>query len=301
MADVSHDAHTTHLAAWRDVRKEWERGMVTAWDFGDLPEQIEVTKVSGVPVFLYPALVCEGDGVALRLLDRKEDALKESYAGIRKLAQCTLAKEVHEIKKQSKEVDTFKSILTLYCTPDHMKGEVVSASLARMFEGELVYPLKQSDFEAMLQIARTRVPNLVGSILGWIKSALELRRALIALKRPYPGMREDLDTLLPVNFPSSTPFETLSHLPRYLKGMMLRSERADNDPKRDQERAQQLAPFVGLVKKIGPPLPPGFRWMIEEFKISLFAQELGTQYPISAARLEKILRASEPVAAKKNS
>jgi ATP-dependent helicase HrpA len=103
-----------------------------------------------------------------------------------------------------------------------------------------------------------------------------------------------------VNFPSSTPYGTLSHLARYLKGMMLRSERADNDPKRDQERAQQLAPFAELVKKKGPSLPAGFRWMIEEFKISLFAQELGTQYPISAARLEKILRASEPVAAKKN-
>lgn len=274
--------------------------MITAWNFGDLPDQVEVTKVSGVPVFLYPALVCEGEGVSLRLLDSKEDALTASFTGIRKLAQHALAKEIHEIKKQSKEVDTFKNLITLYCTPDHMKEEVVNASLARMFEGELRYPLKQSDFEAMLQIARTRMPNLAGSILRWIKSALELRRELIALKRPYPGMRDDLDALLPLNFPSSTPYETLSHLARYLKGMMLRSERADNDPKRDQERAGQLAPFVELVKKNDSSLPAGFRWMVEEFKISLFAQELGTQYPISAARLEKILRASEPVAGKKN-
>ena len=300
MADVSLDAKTTHLAAWRDVRKEWERELIPGWDFGDLPEQVEVTKVSGVPVFLYPALVCQDDGVSLRLLDSKEEAITESFVGIRKLAQHVLAKEVHEIKKQSKEVDTFKGLITLYCTSDHMKEELVRASLARMFEGELVYPLKQSDFEEMLRVARTRMPNLAGSILGWIKGSLELRRALISLKRPYPGMREDLDTLLSVNFPSSTPYEVLSHLPRYLKGMMLRSERADNDPKRDQERAQQLVPFVELVKKKAPSLPAGFRWMIEEFKISLFAQELGTQYPVSAARLEKILRASEPVAAKKN-
>jgi ATP-dependent helicase HrpA len=302
LAEVaSHDTKTTDLAAWSDVRKRWEREVVLAWDFGDLPEQIEVAKVSGVPVFLYPALVCEGDGLSLRLLDTKEEAVRESFVGIRKLAQHALAKEVHEIKKQSKGVDTFKSLLTLYCTPEHMIGEIVSASLARMFEGELSYPLRQGDFEEMLQIARTRMPNLVGSILGWVKAALELRRTLIALKRPYPGMRQDLDALLPINFPSSTPYESLAHLSRYLKGMVLRCERADNDPRRDRERAQQLAPFLELVKKDPPALPAGFRWMIEEFKISLFAQELGTQYPISAARLEKIVRVSEPPTTKKSS
>jgi ATP-dependent helicase HrpA len=71
--------------------------------------------------------------------------------------------------------------------------------------------------------------------------------------------------------------------------MILRSERFDNDPQRHHQRALQLAPYVERLRKKDASVPPDFRWMIEELKISLFAQELGTPYPISTARLDKLL------------
>ena len=71
--------------------------------------------------------------------------------------------------------------------------------------------------------------------------------------------------------------------------MILRSERFDNDPQRHHQRALQLAPYIERLRKKDAKLPPDFRWMLEELKISLFAQELGTPYPISTARLDKLL------------
>lgn len=287
------DTNSTHLGVWGEVRRTWEKDSVSPSEFKDLPESIEVGKISGVPVYLYPALVREEERVALRLLESKDAAVGESHEGMRELARLALTKEVQEIRKQTKDVDSLKQLLTLYCTPDHMKAEVLTAALARMFEDEDRYPLTRRDFEQMLVTARSRMPGLVSSIVGLIKTSLELRRNLIALKRPYPGMREELDELLPIDFPSRTPYDILRHFPRYLKGMLLRSERADNDPKRYQERAQQLTRYVGLLRSKSTALPAGFRWMVEEFKISLFAQELGTQYPISANRLDKALQSEK--------
>jgi ATP-dependent helicase HrpA len=102
-------------------------------------------------------------------------------------------------------------------------------------------------------------------------------------------MRADLDELLPADFPATIPYVQLQHIPRYLRGMLVRSERFDNDPQRHHQRALQLAPYLERLRSKSPKLPTEFFWMVEELKVSLFAQELGTQYPISSARLDRII------------
>jgi ATP-dependent helicase HrpA len=289
LSDSSEEGSTHHLSAWSELRAQWEREDVSSWNLGDLPERIEVTKVSNVPMYVYPALRTEDSRVALRLLDAREDARVTSYSGIRALGQRVLAKEAQEIRKQAKDVDTFKHLLLLFCSVEQMRAYVVDAAVARIFEGEIVYPLTEAHFKALVTTAKSRVPDLVPSILRLTKECLELRRSLVGIERPYPGMRADLDELLPPTFLATTPFEHLIHLPRYLKGMKLRCERADKDPKRYHERERELLKYSELARKGGATTPAQLRWMVEEFKISLFAQELGTQYPISARRIEKFL------------
>lgn len=291
VAETKADAKSSDGGAWRELRRTWEKEEVTSWDFGDLPEAIEVTKVSGVPVNLYPTLRCEGERVALRLLDDKATAVRESHVGIRALAQRLMSREVQELKKQSKEVDAFKQLLVLYCNPDQMKEHVVQGALNRLFEGEPRYPLVEREFVELVTTAKSRMPNLLSSILAVVKTCLQLRRSLLDVKRPYSTMREDLESLLPVNFPAITPYEQLHHLPRFLKGMVVRCDRADNDPQRYHQRVEQLLPYMKLLREQSSKIPSSFRWMVEEFKISLFAQELGTTYPVSAARLDKWLAA----------
>jgi ATP-dependent helicase HrpA len=289
VSNSAEEGSTHHLAAWADLRAQWEREDLSSWDVGELPERIEVTKVTNVPMYVYPALCVEESRVALRLLDSKEEARATSQIGIRLLAQRVLAREVQEIKKQAKGVEAFKSLLVLYCDADQMKAHVVEAALVRMFEGNVVYPHTREHFNALLATARSRIPDLVPSILRWTKECLEVRQVLIRIERPYPGMRKDLDELLPVNFLSLTPVQHLQNLPRYLKGMKLRCERAERDPKRYHERDAELVKYVELVRQRGAKVPSELRWMVEEFKISLFAQELGTQYPISGKRIERFL------------
>jgi ATP-dependent helicase HrpA len=101
-------------------------------------------------------------------------------------------------------------------------------------------------------------------------------------------MMEDLAALLPPNFLRVAPFERIAHLPRYLKGMQARAERAKRDPAKDAARAREIAPFVAAVKKRGADAGE-LRWLVEEFRVSLFAQELGTAEPVSAVRLQRLL------------
>jgi len=107
---------------------------------------------------------------------------------------------------------------------------------------------------------------------------------------------DELDALLPQNFLAMIPFTQLTHLPRYLKALATRMERAKLNPVKDKERAQQLAPYLAALRQCeaNPPKAADarrrlaeFRWMIEEFKVSLFAQELGTAVPVSPQRLDQ--------------
>ena len=116
--------------------------------------------------------------------------------------------------------------------------------------------------------------------------------------QPHAGLERDLAALLPPDFLRTTPYAQLAHFPRYLKAMKLRADRWRQNPAKDAERAVQLAPYVAAVGKIaGTATPPSradadsFRWLVEEFRVSLFAQELGTAEPVSAVKLDRALAA----------
>jgi hypothetical protein len=113
----------------------------------------------------------------------------------------------------------------------------------------------------------------------------------------------ELAALVPPRFLEQIPYDRLPHFPRYLKALLIRIERATLNPAKDQERARQIAPYLAAWRQLQGELPRSttaclaieeFRWMIEEFKVSLFAQELGTATPISPKRLdEKLARIRE--------
>jgi ATP-dependent helicase HrpA len=162
-----------------------------------------------------------------------------------------------------------------------------------------VFPLTQAAFSATLEQARSRLPGLVPQFSDWVSKILQQRQELLVYRRPYPTLRQDLDALLPPAFLRGIPFEQLQHVPRYLKAMMVRAERAALNPVKDQEKARQIQPYQDLLRRHhGAQYPDSatqklweeFRWLVEEFKVSCFAQELGTACPVSTRRLEKHLR-----------
>jgi ATP-dependent helicase HrpA len=113
------------------------------------------------------------------------------------------------------------------------------------------------------------------------------RQAFLAAGKRYPGWEADLARLLPPDMLAGTPHAWLAHVPRFLKAMKVRAERAALQPARDKDRAAMIAPWAGA--KAPADQATEFRWLLEEYRVSVFAQELGTSVPVSPKRLEKLL------------
>ncbi len=275
---------------WSELRQKWERSGITSWDLGTLPDGIEVGKISGVPVMLFPAIVLEGDRVALRLLTTEQSAEKESLAGVNRLLELALRAELQQVEHQSKVVTKFTPLLVLFCSTEYFRKSLVRAVKIRLFLRPKGRILSHSEFQALVSSARERLPNLITKLLGIAQQILDLRRVILGTKIPYKTMREDLERLVPPSFLEDTPVEYLQHIPRYLKGMIVRAERADGNPAKDEQKQSLLLPFTDRLLLAPEQLPPHYRWMVEELKVSLFAHELGTSLPVSVQRLEKSLQ-----------
>jgi ATP-dependent helicase HrpA len=184
--------------------------------------------------------------------------------------------------------------------------------------------LTQAQFDVAVAEARRRLPGLATQFIDRIGPVLQLRQQLEqrfgAVATPVPtGPRklssldqlgapvlarsnnplvEELTGLMPARFLESIEYDRLPHLQRYLKALLIRSERAALNPVKDQERQRQLAPYQQALKQLQSEKSrsperlrqiEALRWMIEEFKVSLFAQELGTAIPVSPKRLDQQL------------
>ena len=145
--------------------------------------------------------------------------------------------------------------------------------------------------------ARDRLPGLAVKFIDSIRGILEIRQALLLTPKPYATLRADLDRLVPRRFLLHVPYGRLVHLPRYLKAMQIRAQRASLSPPKDQEKANRIQPYQDALAKLASQPPPtlaarrvleDFRWSIEEYKVSCFAQELGTAQPVSPQRLNQL-------------
>ena len=319
--DVSKQAATVDNGAWRAARAKWEGEPALEWKFGDLPDKILVSEHHGVPVHAHPGLKAMPAGVAVRLFATPEEAAAATRAGLVKLFEAQLRYDLGWLEKDLRalrmlgtlavtlttpdalQTDALESIRRCVCDPARMEARAGTLPPAERRGVESApYQLAQAAFERALAAAKQDLRGLVPKLGDWLKEIFTLRLALQTTKHAYPGMAEDLAALLPPDFLRATPFERVPHLPRYLKGLQARAERARRDPAKDATRAAELAPFVAAVKKLGGRAGE-LRWLVEEFRVSLFAQELGTAEPVSAVRLERMLaelgRAGTPLPAER--
>jgi len=281
---------------WRRARETWERPAQAAWDFGDIPERIAVANVAGVGVFAYPGLSIEPSGVALRLFPSRDQARAASGLGVAQLLGLQLRndlawlhRDLRGLRELGPEAATLQSIDEL-C-------EDAFESARRWLVERSVDPLTSAAYHSVLERSRSDMRGLAIRFKELMTEILALRLKLMVEARPYPQMSADLDSLIPGDFLKVTPYEQLMHFPRYLKGMLLRSERWRREPARDAERALRFAPYGPFVARRGP-----VRWLLEEFRVSVFAQDLGTAVPVSAERLDRALEAesTDAVAAPPN-
>ena len=285
--DLSKQVAAGDSAAWRNARAKWETAPANSWQFGDLPAQITVAEHHGVPVLAYPGLKALPAGVAVRLFATAEEEAKATREALFRLFELQLKGELGWLGKDLRELRALGP-LAVTLVPLEKLQEHALGCLARWACGREVRPRHAAVFAQKLDEAKRDLRGAVPRLLDGLKEILTLRLALQTHPTPYSGLADDLAALLPVDFVQATPFGRLKHLPRYLKAMQLRAERWKRDAAKDAARAAELAPFVAAVRKLGARAGE-LRWAVEEFRVSLFAQELGTAEPVSAVRLARML------------
>jgi ATP-dependent helicase HrpA len=281
-------------ASWRAVRAQWETPELTAWDFDALPERVLVTEQAGAPVYAFPGLQSGRGGVARRLFKTPEEAAAATRLALAALFERQLG---HDLMWTQRDLRAMRELgpLTTTLAPLETLQEQAFDSIRQWVTGRRVVPLTAETFAAVLEKAKADLRGLVPRFVELLREILTLRQELLVLPSPPPGMERNLAGLMPGDFLRITPFAQLAHFPRYLKAMKLRFERARKNPAKDAERVAQIAPYEKAIERLKTPTQrpevEAVRWLLEEYRVSLFAQELGTAEPVSSVKLDRALAA----------
>ncbi len=269
----------------------------TGWTMGDLPEIMQIER--GAQTLIgYPALVDAGaggqGGVSLQVFDSPEKAREMHRAGVRRLLAIAFRERIRDIEK------TLARDIALAT----LKDDVVAAALERTFLGDSL-PMTQADFAQRVEEGRSRfsliAQELARAAAGMLAEQAVLHRKIDALEKSFPAVAQDvrrqLERLLAPGWLARTSWERLQHLPRYLKAASLRLDKLRVDPGRDARFAGELAALElpyrreAAARARHGAAPAGFEqfgWLLEELRVSLFAQELRTPVPVSPKRLSKL-------------
>jgi len=297
---------TARTPAWDRAVREWERPVGKSWSFGDLPENITVEQIAGTPHYAWPSLVFTDAGASIRLCHTKEEAEGLAVPAVRRLAEVAAEKDLAWLAREFRQLglvsartagpanlrDAFTvataklaGTATPWGAPESLSRGAIAMLTAHALRLSPALPLTEARFRELLATFHRDLPALTRKVADITSQIVALRQALVSSPRRYATFDTDLARLLPADFPAGIPFAQFVHIPRYLRAMQLRAERAALAPAKDSEKARQLAPFHGWEKRVAPARHAEFRWMLEEFRVSLFAQELGTPAPVSAQRL----------------
>jgi ATP-dependent helicase HrpA len=298
-----------------EVRERWERSGITRWDFGDLPETVVSEKNAGSHWVAFPALEAGGEGVRLRLFTRRDQAVAAHPRGVAALFAVHFAKELKFLKRS-------------LALPEEIHPAALGFGGARRLEAAMADRVMQSlfaepirtqrEFAALAEACAAKIlpagRDLLYAVMPVIQSYAAVRRELGALsggKGPLAAIRSRLDAdlshLVPQNFIELYETERLPHIERYLQGLAIRVRRALVAPEKDRVKSESLQACSERLKRLLETLGPGSSaekrraleelfWMIEEYKVSLFAQELKTAIPVSPKRLEERFREIERMA-----
>ncbi len=280
----------------------------TRWSFGELPELMEIRKGSQTLVG-FPALVDQQDAVTIEVFDEPDLAAARHRGGLRRL----FALHIRDaLKYLEKNIPGLQAMVMTYLqvgkrpdgsgggSSDELLAQLIDLSLDRAF---LLDPLPDSDasFQQRLQEGRGRlnliaqeVARLCGTVLSEFAQVQRKLKDTKGQPEVVEELQQQLQRLVGKRFLVDTPYPQLQHFPRYLKAMQLRLDKLRADPARDVAKRVELKPLdqrywrlVAERKGVMDERSREYRWLLEELRVSFFAQELRTPQPVSVKRLDK--------------
>lgn len=279
------------------------------WDFGELPMQQTVQR-RGLRFTVYPTLRDHGDSVELTEAGSAADAEASLRPAVLRLAMFALPEQYKYARKRFADDKELVLLGPGLNTARALSDSLAERSFADCFIGEdLVLPRTAAQFEALLDRNRSTFGEVVDRVLAHARQVLRelrnVRQKLAALDNPiFQGLQQDvraqLKMLVPADFPAGVPVVLWPHVPRYLKALGRRLDKALGNQKRDAELMMRVRPAMRALEQLSGQLDRGephaeilqLQWLIEELRVSLFAQDLKTAVPVSEKRIaEQIERA----------
>jgi ATP-dependent helicase HrpA len=306
LASLRQELRPRTRSALARAAKDITRTGLTDWTFGPLPRTYQ-QQVDGFDVTGYPALVDAGTGVEIRVFDSAAEQRQAMWAGTRRLLLLTVPSPVRSLIRG---LDN-RSKLALNTHPHESVGDLLDDCVRAAVDALLAAnggPVwDQAAFTALRDAVRAelgattfRVVDLVRQVLLARQSAMTRLADLppFAPRESVADVRAQLDALVYRGFVTDTGLDHLADLVRYLRAVDRRLEKLPENPNRDVDRTWDVAAVTADYRDVLAGLPPGeagserarhVRWMIEELRVSYFAQQLGTAYPVSEKRIQRAL------------
>ena len=296
---------------WRKATAQWEKQGIKSWSFKTLPETVSLTPA--LPAF--PALSPGEDSVEIRLFRNRQEALESHRRGVRKLFMLNFKKELKLLKKDLKIPSHLSPKTVDFGGPKSIEAALFETLMTRFFDRDIrtETAFKETAQSADLEIFPTgkRLMELTGQVLSAYHQAMQFIHQTETKSRNNPPaaslckrLLTEMGALVPQDFLERYSMAHLAHVPRYLRALEIRAERGAYNPDKDREKEALITPLKAVLIRNLPHITSGaspekgraFKdlfWMLEEYKVSVFAQELKTAMPVSAKRLDEKMRELE--------
>jgi ATP-dependent helicase HrpA len=272
----------------------------TAWTFGELPELMELSK-GGQTLVGFPALIDKGAHVEIEVFDEPDVAAAKHRAGLRRLIALQIREPLKYLEKNIPDLQKMAVAYMPLGTQEELREQIIDVALDRAFLGDPL-PTDEAAFKARIDEGRSRL-NLIAQevarqaglvLTEYAAAARKLKDTRALPKEAADDIQAQLQRLVGKRFIAQTPWSALQHLPRYLKAIVMRLDKWRADPARDAQRLAELRPLeqrflrrLAELKGQHDARLDEYRWLLEELRVSFFAQELRTPQPVSVKRLDK--------------
>lgn len=302
------DHHTANeAAAWQAAVQRWERYGLETWDLGDLPEAVLVAQAGGFPLHAYPALQAEDGAVHLRLFRRGEEAAASMRLAVPRLAERVMRRELAWLERDLRPLRQQGVLYASLGSGEELVSTALEHLRLQLLPQPEPSPRTAAGFAAYVEAARARLPGMAVRLVELVVRVLEQRQEVLGLRGAPAWVQTEVNNLVPNRFLVTTPCDRLSHLPRYLQALRVRVERARFNPAKDREKHERVRSYVerlGVRAAAAAQSREGriawhrLRWLIEEYKVAVFAPELGTEGKVSPKLLELALGELEAACAR---
>ncbi len=276
------------------------------WDFSVLSEQIEIDK-QGIRAIGYPGLLDEQHSVTLKLFDTSEKARQATLLGLRRLFMLNLTERIRYIEKNMPNLQRSCLLFSSVGTCQQLKQDLVQATVDAVCIIADEPVRDKASFNARIEHAKKEIIARANELAIKVHAILIEYHAVNtrlgsmnkpAWKKTITDIHQQLNALVYRGFISATPEKQLPHIRRYIKAIDKRLDKLKLSVAQDERIMTQFSPLLlryeTTFEKSNPSLPARssselqrYRWMLEELKVSLFAQELKTAVPVSVKRLDK--------------